>query len=611
MSAHDHQIRIGSDTDELTLIRDDDGRAMYQVSENIPRYRNPLEVIQTDWKGGHGQYDVKFPDVYFEGENIDTTQEGTVFLGPYPNMVIITGTVYLDSAPVKFLWCEFATARLLCATSGKIYYYDGTNWVAAATVVAGVTDLCFYNGVAYAARGGTPGSSYYYSTDGNTWTATDLAEDEMEGFLSAPNAAGTQNVLWGYKNNKLYFTTDGRTIGTTGVQWDSGASIGDTSEDITNAFMFNNNLLVGRTDNLYHYDADGGVHPLMEDLKHNRTTNNFKYVVDWQSGVYFSLGRGLGELWGLGQFKAMGPLTEIENIGKYGDCVGLASDKDFLFVVMDEGTNTHIYKVREARREGKLRWEYCPWIKLGTRTCATAYVAQHSAIDRRLWFGYTDGTNYSTAYVTLTDNPLATGSGAEFNTAGGFVRMSYDYGTNPYWDKLFQSIITETEDCSAAAPVVSVQPMYRKDTDATATNLTAAIVTNGVVKTNLTAELNCKRICFELHLASGASSATPQVRLFGARGIEKPETTRIHEAVYSIGDTPSERAKTIRTFLRGGRTSTSLIRFADLRYGDSVTGTFVYVVMEPDFPQEIEVKHTKGRQPELGIKVRLREISFA
>lgn len=674
---YDHELVIGATTDRFKLIRDDTGAAMYQVSEEISQYNPELKFAQNNWIGGHGQYDVLVPDKYFEGQSIDTTVDGKVILGPLITEVKEDDDTALDSAPVCFAWFS-TTSELLCATAGKIYRYvkddtgidtdealdtsetgvdcdasattaipvgsiihieseqmfvsaTGTSltvvreyrgttaathvtntdiyiskWKAATTTLTGVTKLEEFNGVMYASRGAS--TTYYTSADGDTWTATDLTDDDMVGFLSAPNAAGTANILWGWAANKIYYTTNGAAGGS---QWDSGATIGDSSENITNVFLISDLLMVGRPDNLYWYDPDGGVHPLMEDLKHNRSTNNFKYVTHFQSSTYFSLGDGLGEIgsasFSSASFDKMGPLTKIDDIGKKGTCVGLASDSDWIYAVMDEGTNSHIYKGREVRdNNGNLRWEWCPWVYLGTNACATAKVCHHSATDRRLWFGY--GTN--TAYVLLSDNPLAD-SDARF-AASGHVRMSYTYGSNPYWDKLFQSIVTETAACTAN---LTVQPMYRKDTEATATNLTAAITTNGVAKTNLTVALTCKRMCFELHLATNSSATSPEVLLFIARGAEKPERVRIHECIYSVGDEPSNRSKTLRDLFRTGRTTTTLIKFADLRYGEKTGGTagtdYQYCVMEPGYPQEIEIIHEKQRQPELGIKVRLREVNFS
>lgn len=82
MSTNDHEIKIGSTTKKLKLIRDDSGAALYSVIEEIPPHQSQLRFTQDNWIGGHGQYDFKEDDVYFEGQSIDTTQDGRVFLGP-------------------------------------------------------------------------------------------------------------------------------------------------------------------------------------------------------------------------------------------------------------------------------------------------------------------------------------------------------------------------------------------------------------------------------------------------------------------------------------------------------------------------------------------------
>lgn len=612
MTRHDHELKIGTTTDQFTLIRDDNGVAMYQVIEEIPRYEPNLTFEQTNWINGHGQFEFEDKNAYFEGQSIDTTQDGRIFLGPEITEVQEHGSpdTDLDSAPVCFLWSVTAT-KWLVATAGEIYLYDPTDndWDEATTEVTGVTDMKEFNGYIFAARGSL--TAYVYSTNGTDWTTVDtLADLYAEHFFVSVNADGTANVLWKSVGNQLKSNTSGIS---TGAEWSSAAYIGDSGEDITNTFLINDELLIGKADNLYHYDSGGGLHPYMDDLKIARSTNNFKYVAYWQAGVYFSRGTGLGEITASATFDPMGPLTDIDDIGKVGVCVGLTADADWIYTAYDEGTNTHIYKMREVATSRGLKWQRCPWVFLGTEACATIAVCQHPTKGKMLWFGYGN----STGYVILTDNPTAD-STARFCTSG-FLRMSYTYGTDPNWDKLWQSaVIEQTRYNSGAETVAStgetVQLKYRVDSITAAAEIIAAYNTAGVVNTNFTSALNGKRICFELHLASDTNTATPAVTYFQAKGVEKPTTVRIHEAYYSIGDKPSDRAKTIRTLLRTARTSTTLVKFADLRYGQKTSGTssgdYVWCVMQPGFPKEVEVKHEKGRQPELAIQVRLQEVSF-
>uniref|UniRef100_A0A6M3K289 Uncharacterized protein n=2 Tax=viral metagenome TaxID=1070528 RepID=A0A6M3K289_9ZZZZ len=617
--SHDHELKIDSTTNQFYLVRDDQGAVMYQVIEEVPQYQPNLRFTQTNWIGGHGQVKYRQGDKYFEGQSIDTTQVGKLFLAPEITVVKDDANP-LDSEPVGFFWAE-TIGKWLCFTAGKVYIYDGTDWDAATTTLVRVKQIVEFDGNLYAARGqATPGTwaagdEYYTSANGSDWTVAALTDCYALGFLVAPNPAGTAENLWKFKTpNELSRTS------AIGTQWESPTYIGETANNITNIFLNGDKLYGGKEDSLSWLDSNGGVHSeLPDELKVNHSTDNFKYVANWQTSTYFSIQRGIGEMTTSSTYRPISPLTDIEDIGKVGDIVGISSDKDWLYVAIDEGTSTHIYKGRETLIGNQLRWEWCPWIYLGAYTCAAIRVCQHTTTDRRLWFGYTTGSTYATAYVILSDNPLAD-SAARF-CAAGWLRMSYTYGSDPNWDKLWQSAVIEqtrydsgAETAASSGETVSLK--YRDDTDlaVVSTALIAAYSTAGVVETNFSSALTNKRICFELYLASDTNTATPVVTLFQAKGTEKPTTVRIHEAYYKVGDKPSERAKTIRALLRTARSSTTLIKFADLRYGQKTSGTssgdYVWCVLEPGTPQEVEVKHEKYRQPELAIKVRLREVSF-
>jgi len=609
---YDHQLSINGTASEYYLVRDDNGKAMYEVSAAEVQYEPQLTFTQFDWIGGHGQCDYQEGDKYFEGQSIDTTQKGKVFLGPEITEVKDDDGSVLDSTPTDFFWFE-TVGKWLCWTAGEIYSL-GTSWEAATTTVSSVKQMVEMNGIAYASVGS--GTAYYYSTDGTTWAQTDLTDNDADGFLIAPNPDGLVDNLWKFKApNELTRTTDGRGSAAGGVQYETPTYIGETANDITNAFLNGDKLLIGKEDGLYWLDSIGGVHPqLPDELKVNHSTDNFKYVTNWQTSSYFSLQKGMGELTTAETFRPMGPLTEIDDIGKVGSIVGITSDRDWVYVAVDEGTNTIIYKGREVWTGQRLRWEWCPFVFLGTNACATIKVCQHSTTIKRLWFGY--GSH--TGYVVLSDNPLAD-STARFCTSG-WLRMSYTYGTNPIYDKLWQSVVLETSRFNSGTSTLggsgeSAQIKYRDDADIGAgAACVAAHTTLGVHESNLTSALNNKRVQFELWLASDTNTATPVVSFFQAKGIEKPTTVRTHEAYYRLGDTPSKRTKTIRTLLRAGRDSTTLMKFADLRYSQTVTGTttgdYTWCVMEPGFPREVEIKHEKQRSPELAIQVKLREVSF-
>jgi hypothetical protein len=597
MPTYDHEVLIGTTKRGLVIARDQNGQALSSIEEKVLEYQDPLYFRQTNWSGGHGQYDFVKKDVYFDGQSIDTTVEGKVFLGPLINVVDEDNDSDLDTPPICFGYFKsLATPLPLMATTSKIYHLDAGGWDLATTVdgtVAGVTSFHEYNGIMYAARGTT--GAYLTSTDGLTWTESVLTNHHANGFFTAPNPAGTQDVLWKRENpNQITNTTNGHTGG---VDWSSPAYIGDTTTNITNIFMVNNYMMIGKTDDMFYYDSDGGVHPLMTELDTSKSTQNFKYVANWQTGAYFSLVDGLAEITSYNAYDTVGPLTRIDDISKIGTVIALTSDKDWIYCIMDEGTNNIIYKGREVTRNGETKWVWCPWIFLGTNACTCAMVMQHSLTDRRLWFGY--GAN--TAYAILSDNPLAD-SAARFAPAG-FVRMSYLNGTSLHYDKMFQqTLVTETEDCSAT---VTVQPKYRKDSGTTMEILTPIITTNGTVETSLSNPIAGNKFQFEIDLATGASTATPQVLFFQMTGLEKPDVIRIIHATYVAGDTPNMKVSVLRDLLRTARTTTSLIKWADLRFTPSGTsGTeYSYVVMEPGYPKEVEIFKGKDKGTELGFEV--------
>lgn len=611
----DHQIYNGTTTETFRLMRERDsqgratGPAMYNIENFIPQYRNPLTYTQMSWIDGHGQHDFRNPEAYFEGKSIDTTIDGKVFLGPLLQEQQDDGSSSIE-APVGFCWFP-AIGKLFCFTASHIYRLDNDGWDVTSSDLSGVTDLKVFGVTLFAARGAS--TAYEYSTDGDAFTTSTLTDKYAIKFLVAPNAAGTADILWKYKTpNELANNTSGINGG---VQWATPAFVSDTANDITNLFLVNDNFMIGKTDGLFHYDPDGGIHPLRPDLRTNRSTDNFKYVTEWQAAVYHSEIDGMGEIWSRNAYEPMGPLTGIDDIGRRGSIVGLAADKDWIYVAIYDGTNYYIYKGREVRKQGELRWQWCPFIYLGTNATATLAVVQESSIVRKLYFGY----GAACYYVVLSDNPLAD-STYRYCSTPSWLRMSYDYGTDTEWDMMWQSAVIEATRydsgaIAAAASGETVQIQYRDDTDTSPTSVIAAATTVGIYEISFSSAINNKRVQFEIHLASDTNTATPVVSYFQAKGIEKPVRTRIHQAIYIIGDEPTNRAKTLRDFFRAARTTTTLLKFADLRFNETTGGTagtdYVYCILEPESPEQVEITHRKDGSKEMGIKVRLREVSFS
>jgi hypothetical protein len=491
-------------------------------------------------------------------------------------------------------------------TTYRVFYCNGTTIKEIWRAPSIIYDMVYFDGYLYCAMGESV-KYYYFAPTG--FTQSTLTDGYANNFLVAPDPTGSTTVLWKSKNPNEISQSPNPING--GTEWTSPVYVGDDTDNIDIiALSPNNKLLIGKDQGaLYQYETDGTIVMLLDksgtncgftggDTQHPKPVHH-------KGNLYFIRENSLVEMTSYNSIANVGPfdkstecVTSTSNLPYY---VALAADDRYLYVLCNLGdSNTYtIYK--GFYTSGGFSW--CPYILI-MYTCYQIYISSSTVYGSYLW--WSGWFSLNKAYIS--SNPLDD-SNARFNTDGGLVRMSYDYGTNPYWDKMIQSVITETSGCSAT---VTVTPKYWKNTDSSATGLTAAITTNGVVKTNLTSPLSGNRYQFELDLATGANTSTPIVRLFEVIGEEKPTLYRLHECIYDIGTDIANRTSTLRSFFRTARTSTTLCKFADLRFGETTSGTagtnYVYVVCES--ANEVEMYNEKSRQTEMGIKVVWREVNY-
>lgn len=755
MNTNDHEIVIGSTTQKLQLAQDDNGSAIYTVGEEVPEHRDKVIFAQSDWSGGVGQYEAIDGISVLDGQNIDISKKGEIFLGPrwtgtthyvnatyvflddggaftdystaagnmttddvYPTAAVpaVNDALYIGAA-AKFsnasiyvsvagagtwtitweiwdgsvwnstgvssttdwkssgfrtvsitagaqaLWAlatvnaqsaYWLRARVSAYTSittrcvadrvwvasstvtplemrvsapcnnlaaGEFYFADYTslylvysNYNAYHIFTAGspITDMCEHDGIMYIACG--VGSNYYYRTAKLVFAQTDLVDHHAYYFCSAPNPDHTAMVLWkALAPNLLSNTSDGRAVAAGGVAWSTPAYIGDESYDITSLFLHNDNLMIGKENSLYQYTTDGGTEIYIDNSRDNISvtySENYSRHCAFQGNTYFNLNGRLAELTGYDRLSYIGAEEVNTKVDKWGQCMGIATDGKYLYELVVDNPDCLGFDIYKGWADAS-GWHWSPIVNF-TPTEALYYNSLHAYQDSGgkciLWFGSDkDGISYAyTAFDPLTDEYYFN----YLNTA--FVRMSYTYGTDPYWDKVLLELITETSGCSAG---VYVQPKYYKDNDTGASSLSSNITTNGTVQTALTSVINGKRFAFQLNLVSSSMNYTPIVRKFGVLGYEVPVTYRVHDCTYKLESDPNISASTLRAFLRTGRTSTSLIKFADLRYGEKTSGTagtdYHYVRMAPGYPREIEVAHARSRTPELAVQIRWVETNYA
>jgi len=757
---NDHSLNIGGTVKTFEIARDENLKAMYRTERFIPEHRDPLELTQDDWHGGHGTFRWNGQPVYYDGQSIDTSQDGIIMPGPlywstykytFCSMVlqddggvftdqtanmkagVDDGLTFTPSTPANndayyFKMNAAANSSLLIrittakngSWTGNWEYYNGSDWVTLTNLTDGtnnfantgeklvswsgvtlgsvtingtagfwiryrvssyasvttapsgtsawyvdatdktfgavpvtlcyfgttgstflttaltvwefvystgywyqratfattaITDMVEFNQVLYLARGAAV--AWEYTTDGITFTTTDLTNASVNYFCVAPNPEATASILWcGETPNILYSTTDGRAAGAGGVALTSEGYIGDSSSAITNIFLLSDKLMIGKEDGLWHYDSAGGVSSKMPELRSNPSSNNFKYAEAWGENVYASLRTSVVELTPYGSISNMGPLDNIENVWKKGTIRGITVDRNFLYVTVDEGTDTHIYKGK--KRDD--RWDWCPFIYVGTGNSTVSFLTPSS--DERysyLFFGVDNNCRNSIIWDNLTPNGTLTE--LSILPSSAWIRFPYIYGSDPNWDKLFQTAIVEAHNISTSN---YLNVSYQKNEEGTMTTVSSNIVTPGITENIISLNgdgatlLVGKRFQFQITFTIGTNLVygIPYVDYVELRGLEMPEPVRIHDVTYALRDIPNgDNVKTLRDFLRTAETTTSLVKLADLRMQrQRVTGTtstdYVWVMIEPGYPQELELRQESGMKPELLVRCRWKEVSF-
>ena len=513
----------------------------------------------------------------------------------------------MTDAPIKIIFSQYLS-KTVVATPTKVYIgtSDTTFEERFAPGSGTINSIVEHNNILYIGMGASV--LWYFSTDGLNFTQTDLSDAYANHFIVAPNPAGTQFVLYSAKNpNELRYTTDGRTVALGGQTLSSVAYIGDTSTDFTGGGVVGDKLLLGKEDGIYHYNSDGGVTNLSPELRFTPATNSFKYWAEYHGNIYTTIGNELFELTSYFTITKVDPVGLGDNLSIRGNVCGVIAARDFLYCMVDELTNVTIYQGQLLDNDNTVGWAWHPVgvIAGADSNVISAAPNSTSTLSFYLYYGVGNALQYS--HVIL--RPLAVAVGSFYTTSS--VTLPYIYPTNPNWDMIFTSCVTELIGVRAGS---SITISYRKDAETSFTNCTSAITANGITETNLTAALTCARIQYKITWASSGVFRDVQLRYISFKGTEIPTTIRTHDVVYSLGTNYAQTTKTKRDFLNSARTATALTKLADLRWGQKTSGTasgdYVWVRMLPGYPKDMPIVDTKGKQIEIGMNCRWQEVSY-
>ena len=607
----DISLTIGSETRQFDLAKEEK-RKLFSTREepiipikalsDIPSYgdlppEKILAFVQNNWRGGMGQkHHFNIMDMYADGQNIDTRDPNQIILGPLINTMTLADTIIL---------LHFFEGREYALSSTKIYKLssDSASWNEVYDVATslGETIECVgtYDGYIYV---GLTGDTYTYSAtgDSSSWVQPTLDNAIMHEITVAPSFTATKDILVLAKRPNEIRTATAPLHGEAG--WtDPPYYVGDENSDITSVTVINGTLFIGKEDGLYALPADGRP-VLVVSYKEQKHSSNFAFYTNWQ-GIFY--GSAVGDILeviagssSMFSVDYMGPLERSPELATIGDIKSITSGDKNIYALFLIGSNYIIYIGRE-RRDNKhgLRWEWTPYVYLGTNACAAIKVTQRSGASPKLWFAY----GSAMAYVILAKAPnFPLGDSAYRYCAQGFLITTYFDAFYDTWLKVFYQLWSIAENLAAGITIVVY---YQKDAQSSWTTLTT-ITANGVQSVDLAA-LSCKRIRLKLELNSGTNTITPVLREFIYRGVLQPEITKTLDFTVVLGQSNTRKPSSDMAFLEGGRTATAPIVLKDFRFG-----TTRYITYLPNSPMETEAIDEASKQPSYRAKIVAQQLNW-
>ena len=597
---------ISYPTKTLSLARQDGVCQFksYDLAVDDQRHDVPF-FSQTDWSGGWGESDFQDNTRFGDGWAIDASTSGQISLGPYCNTALEhdgggVGWVSYYGVHNGALYAAAVDA----VPAYNILKWSGSHWdicvVATVVDLSGANTMASFNGYIFVPQGS--GSGYLYSTD-TSFTTSTLTDHHADGFCVASSGDGLTDILWkwGPSNNQIQSNTSGINGG---AQWGTAAYIGESGSDINKVWVHQNMLLIGKTDGLYHYDSDGKVYRLLSFIP---DSDNFRFCATLHGASYFNVGDRVAELTANNAFSYIDPYYDRPEGSKYGNCLGVTSDENHLYVCYtDSVVATTVSKVFKGTRvydsQGAYRWAWTPIIAITYTGANDSLRIFPFAFGSKLWLSGYDNNFYYTNYYKPVSNSSST-----YTTQGYLETGWIDLGHRD-WYKLLDAVIAEVKmnsgDMSATK---NVKLYYATDdsTSFTAIDTVISSATMGSKKYADTTPVPFKKVKFKIELNSDSSSVTPIVKYFAAYGSIRP--TRIRQFDFSLlaEQGTSASPKMIRDFCCDMRDSTALVTLKD-RFG-----TDHYIRILPGYPVEEELVNKDGSQVGIVMHVKAEKVDWS
>ena len=436
-----------------------------------------LEWLNNGWHRGAG-YEIYADSLrYAESVGLDPREYQKLMCARLEQST--TGTMADGTKRVFAYW----NGAIYCASDDELWELSGTTWTSRGTTTNTITSIVGYKG--YLCIGQDSGN--FYTWDGGSLTQRGVPRVHL--YVE-------RHLLWGSDGNTIYSCEDP----SDDSDWDTGTDIAESDSDVQGIRVFNEKLIVGKTDGLYHYRSDGSVRQLW-DAAGAVSSDNCRFMEIWRNGLIFS---GSGDI-----LMLLTPDDTVLDLspaswGDYnvGTCLGIASSPDYLIVKFEED-------VWIGWLESSGGMTYPRWFRLLTgKDCDGIFWSGD-----KLFYGDGTGTDYI-PFAMKADSTVA-----NRYTGGWLTTSKFDAGF-PGRYKVWHGLDYDIPTCPANT---TVKFEYSAD-GGSWTEITTVTATAGIGSANLSAPIKAYQIQLRITMTSTSGAVSPTLSWCKLNGYVVPTT---------------------------------------------------------------------------------------
>ena len=300
-----------------------------------------------------------------------------------------------------------------------VWKRTAADWARVAGSPDAIVDCETFSSVLMLARGNA--KNYWYMAAGETFTRNTGTGNsaKVEKFEEA------SNVLYGKRDSQTVYKYSSYAASTTSASY----TVGLTGDNITALVEHLGVLYILKESFGAYIDSTGAVIEIVSELRSMYNTNTGKNSISWRGNgaqtVYIPTGAGASLMtYDDGLVDNIGPDVFAERLGDFkGQIVATASDDQWLYAILDNGTKIEILKGRYETIDGAVDFRWHPIKEITYTTVSYAHVSSITA--KRLYFGGGTALPQYIPLPTAFGDPL-NDTTLTFDTAVTFESCWYD-----------------------------------------------------------------------------------------------------------------------------------------------------------------------------------------